>query len=1081
MYPELAVFIPWDRILDLSADQEELLEREKGREREKEKEKKTQLAKAVFYGVREESSSQSQAAPQETKPTFPLFVVLCYLLALGARNEVGAFEDGIDGTFLYALAGQATDVWETYRPFQCEYTQDYHHGQDHDQMGGQEQGYGSGLEDEDTNTTDSESEVEDVDFVLACLMQVVYLVRGAKNAGAGMKLVFPLMGKLVNMARNSGLARDPDIPDKFVDGKKGLSVQAGSAAVGVKDIGREKEKDRRRMLWWEIMFYDTFVADVLNQPATVVLSSYSTRWPACAYPSSSSSSSRKASSSQTPHIHQSHVHDGDADVDADVEDGIRQGDLNYNHPGRTPKRNSISPNASSGLKPREKGRGKTFASGVKPQEGGDSLPEVMFGVRCRLTLLTQTIKHHLTHPGSGSEPGSGCECECGYTLDQAVRLEAEIRLWVADLPPYLRLDAPPDLADTDVDPEMLMLLGVASAKAAVHRPSHRSPSTAILAAELAILANRLIMAVYVPFLRPSRSSATAGVHLHRAYVAHSWSPASRATVDAARGVVRAAMVMHRLMVGVGAASVDVDRNESGMWDGMVLSEFYSLEKTLVDAVVVCTHAGVVGGGVKVQKGKGVLEDAGAGLEVLAAMGVGRRRGGLARLVDALGRKVEGMGVNLGLGGTGVEENLLKRKHDQVEVAVDGSREDMEPISSAEGMFFEHESQGSQTFGSRSMEDTVLPHQPLCRSPLGTDTPSREREREREKEREKEKEKKHVRKGHATYPAVGYRVRDGKAAPPWATKHRTGSRSSPSADALRGSTVADQEMNYQSALSTPQHHHQPLPQIAQEQTYRSRSSSMSRMHPAMDFSMTFATQPQPSTTQTTQNSTQVFTLSPPSYNPTVAQQTQSQTQTQTQPSRSGSFESHRGYEPALTNQAGDSSAYGSTSVGSPYSSGSMSNASSPPYTSNVNVNGTGNTGASPFSSQPSNVSASPQAYFHGPQGYDNTSGGGGYEGQQRQQQGMMSMETAMVESSVSASAPIYDVKSSLDVQQQHMQRHMPYQDAHAHPPQMVSAAPGHAWSTAAGQPLPRQSQSQSIEQSHNGGGQYWGPSGVSIFY
>lgn len=59
------------------------------------------------------------------------------------------------------------------------------------------------------------------------------------------------------MARNSGLARDPDIPDKFVDGKKGLSVQAGSAAVGVKDIGREKEKDRRRMLWWEIMFYDT--------------------------------------------------------------------------------------------------------------------------------------------------------------------------------------------------------------------------------------------------------------------------------------------------------------------------------------------------------------------------------------------------------------------------------------------------------------------------------------------------------------------------------------------------------------------------------------------------------------------------------------------------------------------------------------------------------------------------------------------------------------------------------------------------------------------------------------------------------
>jgi hypothetical protein len=55
------------------------------------------------------------------------------------------------------------------------------------------------------------------------------------------------------MARNVGLARDPDIAGGAV-GKKGLSVQTGCASV--KESDKEKESDRRRMLWWEIMFYD---------------------------------------------------------------------------------------------------------------------------------------------------------------------------------------------------------------------------------------------------------------------------------------------------------------------------------------------------------------------------------------------------------------------------------------------------------------------------------------------------------------------------------------------------------------------------------------------------------------------------------------------------------------------------------------------------------------------------------------------------------------------------------------------------------------------------------------------------------
>jgi hypothetical protein len=48
------------------------------------------------------------------------------------------------------------------------------------------------------------------------------------------------MGKLVNLARTADLARDPD-------------------SVDAKKAPKDATKERKRMLWWEIMFYDTLV------------------------------------------------------------------------------------------------------------------------------------------------------------------------------------------------------------------------------------------------------------------------------------------------------------------------------------------------------------------------------------------------------------------------------------------------------------------------------------------------------------------------------------------------------------------------------------------------------------------------------------------------------------------------------------------------------------------------------------------------------------------------------------------------------------------------------------------------------
>jgi hypothetical protein len=204
----------------------------------------------------------------------------------------------------------------------------------------------------------------------------------------------------VNLARNAGLARDPDIADGVGEiGKKGSSVHSS--------------KESRRMLWWEIMFYDTlvlfhlffvcminnafcvhrFISDTLNQPASVSLSSYSTRWPTCA--SSSSSTSRKPSSSQRryqPHI-DADV-DIDSDVDADFNEEDEQQQQHRNH--TTAILNSNQPQRLGKTKG-GKARGRAASTMMmKARQGGDNFPEVVFGVRCRWVSFLVSFRYKTT-------------------------------------------------------------------------------------------------------------------------------------------------------------------------------------------------------------------------------------------------------------------------------------------------------------------------------------------------------------------------------------------------------------------------------------------------------------------------------------------------------------------------------------------------------------------------------------------------------------------------------------------------------------------------------------------------------------
>lgn len=342
---------------------------------------------------------------------------------------------------------------------------------------------------------------------------------------------------------------------------------------------------------------------------------------------------------------------------------------------------------------------------------------------CRLVRLVHLIKHRLC--------STGCECcTCshgsGYTLDDAVALEGDIRTWVAELPVSLKLESPPE-----------------------PKPGGLKPvKHAAFAAELAIMANRLIIAVYLPLMRPTLDPSTGEFSRAKTYAAHPWSPASRATVDAAQCVVRAGRVLHRLLLDPS------DVNGSMM----MLRDYYPLGKAVLDATIICAHAAFGNGPMRSQDpGKAILEDVTVGLEVLIAMGSSDLE--TERIMGTMRRKLEGAGVTLRLpdGARGVvDDNLLKRKHSQVDLKA-RSEGNVQSVSES---FSDVE--GPQTTMDKDAESPSHPTPHSHRQvPSEGNLPRRIQIHGAKISQEKEKEK----KKSSRYPSVGVRDR-GKDGPPW---------------------------------------------------------------------------------------------------------------------------------------------------------------------------------------------------------------------------------------------------------------------------------------------------------------------------
>ncbi|KAG6888176.1 hypothetical protein C0995_010124 [Termitomyces sp. Mi166 len=708
--PHLSLLIHWARVVEL-ADAEIAAA-------QAEKEPQRSLANAVFDARAGSNSPSPLSLPSSNSAaSLPLFACMCYLLALGAVESPG--EASVDHSFLYGLARQAIGVWEEHRS-------------------------SPGAKEEETcldsvdvsvdasKAKQAEKEKNELDHMVALLLQVKYLLRtgSATSSRVLSETVFPLIGKLVNTARGLELARDPE------------------SETGVRKHGKAEE--RRRNIWWDIMFYDIFTSDVLEQTPLIASHSYKTKIPAVAHSPSRPSSSRKQSDESA---------DGDDESDPSGDRG--------NEDERRPlfaKANGLS---KARIPPRPipppKTKTKTKASSSIP----DDAETGFFGVRCRLTRLAQTLKHRLAHPG--------CDCyTCGsgYTLDQAVKLEAEIRTWAADLPSSLRLEPSPSTET-------------------------KSQKHTAIAAELAILANRMIISAYVPLMRPPQDGTTSSsTSVYSA--AHPWSPASRATVDAAQAVVRAARVLHRLVQTGNRASF--------------MCGFYPLQKAVADALVICAHSGFAS--TKPRRTVALVEEVSVALEVLC--GIGFPDGEMSRLLASMKRRIESSDVcRKG------EENPLKRKHAVLEVLQPVERRaetngQMEVTPMAVG--------SDSSFVKANVNHSSASQQPQVHRPVIPPSPPRQSSVPRGS---KGSDKRHSKK--SSYPTVGFRDR-GKDSAPWMIKKVNG----PKTESIPEPRVADftsspvQEghpNNFQSQQLSPIQH--PVSHPIVDNGYRSRSSSVTR--------------------------------------------------------------------------------------------------------------------------------------------------------------------------------------------------------------------------------------------------------------
>jgi hypothetical protein len=245
------------------------------------------------------------------------------------------------------------------------------------------------------------------------------------------------------------------------------------------------------------------------------------------------------------------------------------------------------------------------------------------------------------------------ECCCGYTIDQAALLESEIQRWQLSMAP-------------NVKP-----MGVSSGEDTRHPAPHcgsdlggqqdKPPASLVSqmqSYELALMANLLTLRVHAPFLHaPSPAPPTPLSHPKNPSSASQLNAlAAQSTVQAAQSIIRTAKSFHAVL----ASSPSPSPIPPSMLD------FYPLEKIVLDSVIICVNPALStkpfpSSSTWTFDANALMEDVVSGLNLLSELR--EMAEPYRKIVDALYKKLSQRGTN-----------LLKRKHDQVDMTLEGSCE-----------------------------------------------------------------------------------------------------------------------------------------------------------------------------------------------------------------------------------------------------------------------------------------------------------------------------------------------------------------------------------------------------------------------
>ncbi|KDR77288.1 hypothetical protein GALMADRAFT_267440 [Galerina marginata CBS 339.88] len=1058
----------------------------------------TDMDESNGSGSRSKECTDEQGNPEEQSLTF--FATMCAVLAIGAVVPSPAFPmAGLSAptespAFFYALSQQALGVWDTHT----------------------------------TSGTQALDEAERMDYLLACLIGVEYLLlsgsaggsaeKGERDGGCGP--VYALVGKLVTAARGMGLGQDSYSSRKSKAGLGGndkrfnASGSISTRETTKKEKKAEKEREReewRRMVLWDVMFYDLFTADVLGHQPYIASYSYSMKLPAC-----------------SSHIVPSDGDDrGSDDEDPDFDSGIQMQPDEFNSQHR---RQSILNSVAYG-----------------PADACERDETSYLGARYRLTQLAQAVKNRIAHP----------ECCCGYTFDQAASLEDDIRRWQSSLP--LSLKVPESALEASGPPSPVRDLpdGSNLTDKALHAQS----------CELATMANLLIVKIYLPFLRHAAASAAAvgqSTSLGTSSTSPSAtgmtggnspavptsvsSPASQATVHAAQTIIRVAKNLQATQ-----PSSKTDNSLSEVLPSMF--DFYSLDKVVFDCVLICAHGALTGKTSTFAFDGAMLSDTVIlGLNLLSELCSGPGLGETQkRVIEALYKRVL-------LRGGGM--NLLKRKHDQVDgssgVTATSYSTTKNPAAGSNGMTMmngfdlsnvhatqdgqylhdgppiiqqQHNSLIDLSSSSNSSRSSAPPGSSIGSFPQDQLQRSEQQKtdlasavtsvatvrltRNGEKDQELEKEKKHPKKTH--YPSVGIRVRPNKDGASRSRGQSASGSSGPQHPPLMTSTPrplpsAESVLTYQQQLkqkTKTMASASGIPGGNKDDVQRSRSSSIKlarteqqsrqRQPSDTDYTLPFGSPHQPSDAMDTETAhRKPFSM----YDSTVQQQQLSPDHSPFSPrvfdQTHSTYDQQQSYDSGSASSGVHTDGMGYNAVSSPFSnSGGPPSSSGSPFAS-TSTTSSGHPATPTFNShQPTPPvfgpqppapppSASPTNYFHTPSTYNSSFGHSSSPPSLPNHHQSMSLSDMGLDQNMVPvpGTPVYDVKPSMDRHTQHhllqQQHHMPRQPMG--PPSNSyedHEMPGHLSMGIASAPPwpPNQQQSQSPQPTQS----YWDNDAAYRFY